>query len=289
VSDFEVAAILITLTAGLAYINARVLRLPSAIGLMSTALLGSIVVIALDALQATEVTPRVALLLEQVNLSHALLHGMLGILLFAGALHVDRRSARVSHADRDARAGRDGALDRTGRRSKLCPPGRPRSRRAARLLPGIRCADLADRSDRGARDPQGREGAQEPRGDHHRGVAVQRWRRRRVLPGNRRGRGGWRDRRGRPRTAVRAGGARRNRVRARGGVRRLPAAPEHRSVFSGDPDHARGRVRRIRGRGSAARLRVDRRGRGGRLDRGTRAVRWRCRIRPAITSTRSGS
>ena len=38
-TDFEVAAILITLTAGLAYINARLLRLPSAIGLMATALL----------------------------------------------------------------------------------------------------------------------------------------------------------------------------------------------------------------------------------------------------------
>jgi monovalent cation:H+ antiporter, CPA1 family len=89
VTDFEVAAILITLTAGLAYLNARVLRLPSAIGLMATALLGSLIVLALDALQITEVAPRVSALLDQVNLPYALLHGMLGILLFAGALHVD--------------------------------------------------------------------------------------------------------------------------------------------------------------------------------------------------------
>jgi monovalent cation:H+ antiporter, CPA1 family len=89
VSDFEVAAILVTLTAGLAYINARVLRLPSAIGLMATALLGSVIVLALDALQITDVAPRIAALLDQVNLSYALLHGMLGILLFAGALHVN--------------------------------------------------------------------------------------------------------------------------------------------------------------------------------------------------------
>lgn len=88
-TDFEVAAILITLTAGLAYINARVLRLPSAIGLMATALLGSLIVLALDGLNVTEVAPRVSALLDQVNLSYALLHGMLGILLFAGALHVD--------------------------------------------------------------------------------------------------------------------------------------------------------------------------------------------------------
>jgi len=89
VSDFEVAAILITLTAALAYVNARFLRLPSAIGLMTTALVGSLIVLGLDALNITEVAPRVTTLLEQVNLSYALLHGMLGVLLFAGALHVD--------------------------------------------------------------------------------------------------------------------------------------------------------------------------------------------------------
>jgi CPA1 family monovalent cation:H+ antiporter len=94
VTDFEVAAILITLTAGLAYLNARVLRLPSAIGLMATALLGSVIVLILDALQITEVAPRVTALLDQVNLSYALLHGMLGILLFAGALHVDLSDLR---------------------------------------------------------------------------------------------------------------------------------------------------------------------------------------------------
>jgi CPA1 family monovalent cation:H+ antiporter len=89
VSDFEVAAILITLTAALAYLNARVLRLPSAIGLMSTALLGSVIVLVLDGLDITDVAPRVTILLDQVNLPHTLLHGMLGIMLFAGALHVD--------------------------------------------------------------------------------------------------------------------------------------------------------------------------------------------------------
>ncbi len=94
VTDFEVASILISLTAGLAYLNARVLRLPSAIGLMATALLGSLIVLALDATDVTEVAPRVTALLDQVNLSYALLHGMLGILLFAGALHVDLSDLR---------------------------------------------------------------------------------------------------------------------------------------------------------------------------------------------------
>ncbi|MEZ4368876.1 MAG: sodium:proton antiporter [Kofleriaceae bacterium] len=88
-SDFEVAAILVTLTAALAYVNARLLRLPSAIGLMATALLGSVLVLVLDGLEITDVEPRVTALLDQVNLSYALLHGMLGLLLFAGALHVE--------------------------------------------------------------------------------------------------------------------------------------------------------------------------------------------------------
>jgi CPA1 family monovalent cation:H+ antiporter len=93
-SDFEVAATLLSLTAGLAYFNARVLKLPSAIGMMATALLGSLLVLLLDEMQVTDVAPRVTALLDQVNLSHALLHGMLGILLFAGALHVNLADLR---------------------------------------------------------------------------------------------------------------------------------------------------------------------------------------------------
>lgn len=93
-SDFQVASILISLTAALAYINARVFKLPSAIGLMATALGGSILVIVLDQLGITDVAPRIAVLLDKVDLSHALLHGMLGVLLFAGALHVDLGALR---------------------------------------------------------------------------------------------------------------------------------------------------------------------------------------------------
>jgi CPA1 family monovalent cation:H+ antiporter len=89
VTDFQVAAMLLSLTAGLAYFNARVLRLPSAIGLMATALAGSVAVLVLDATGLTDVAPRLTALLDHANLSYALLHGMLGILLFAGALHVN--------------------------------------------------------------------------------------------------------------------------------------------------------------------------------------------------------
>src|SRR5689334_15896115 len=88
-TDFQVAAVLLTLTAALAYVNARVLRLPSAIGLMSTALVASLLGLGLDAAGVTDIGVRVGSLLDRVDLAHALLHGMLGLMLFAGALHVD--------------------------------------------------------------------------------------------------------------------------------------------------------------------------------------------------------
>ncbi len=97
-TDFQVAAILLTLTAALAYVNARVLRLPSAIGLMTTALIASIAGLALDATGLTDIGARVTSLLEEVDLAYALLHGMLGVLLFAGALHVNLGDLREQRA-----------------------------------------------------------------------------------------------------------------------------------------------------------------------------------------------
>lgn len=97
-SDFQATAVLLTLTAALAYVNARVLRLPSAIGLMTTALLASIGALALDAAGITDIAGRVGVLLAKVDLAYALLHGMLGVLLFAGALHVNLGDLRDQRA-----------------------------------------------------------------------------------------------------------------------------------------------------------------------------------------------
>jgi CPA1 family monovalent cation:H+ antiporter len=89
VSDFQLIAILVSLAAALAYVNHRVFRLPSAIGMMAIALVGSLVVIGVDASGVADIAPRVELLLDKLDFDDALLHGMLGALLFAGALHVD--------------------------------------------------------------------------------------------------------------------------------------------------------------------------------------------------------
>lgn len=93
-TTFQVAAVLLTLTAALAYVNARLLHLPSAIGLMATSLVASVVALVLDGAGVADLGGRVRALLAQVDLAQALLHGMLGLLLFAGALHVDLRALR---------------------------------------------------------------------------------------------------------------------------------------------------------------------------------------------------
>jgi CPA1 family monovalent cation:H+ antiporter len=84
----EIAAILVSLAALLSYLNHRLLRLPTTIGLMVLAMGLSLAVLA-----AGLVVPAIPMaartLLSHVDFSATLMHGMLGFLLFAGALHVD--------------------------------------------------------------------------------------------------------------------------------------------------------------------------------------------------------
>ncbi len=88
-TNFQVAAILLVLAATLAYVNAKLLRLPAAIGMMAIALVGSLAIVGLDAAGIHAVAERVEAMLHSIQLGDALLHGMLGLMLFAGALHVD--------------------------------------------------------------------------------------------------------------------------------------------------------------------------------------------------------
>jgi CPA1 family monovalent cation:H+ antiporter len=88
-TSFQLVAVVVTLTSGLAYVNARLLRLPSSVGLMATALVGSIALLVLDAVGVVDLSPRVRELVAQLDFGNTLLHGLLGLLLFAGALHID--------------------------------------------------------------------------------------------------------------------------------------------------------------------------------------------------------
>ena len=85
----EIAAICLTVTALLAYINHRFIGLPTAIGVMATALVVSLLLLALDWAGVDGTREHAESFLNSIDFSNVLMQGMLSILLFAGALHVD--------------------------------------------------------------------------------------------------------------------------------------------------------------------------------------------------------
>jgi CPA1 family monovalent cation:H+ antiporter len=88
VTPFETAALLVSLAAGFSYLNHRVVRLPTTIGLMAIALSMSLGLIAFGKLGAQ--FPRdLASVIASVDFDQTLMHGMLSFLLFAGSLHLD--------------------------------------------------------------------------------------------------------------------------------------------------------------------------------------------------------
>ena len=87
---FDLIAIVIVLAAGFSYINFKLLKLPTAIGLMVLTLIASLATFAVGRF-VPALGVGVDRVLARLDLDEALLHGMLGFLLFAGALHVDLR------------------------------------------------------------------------------------------------------------------------------------------------------------------------------------------------------
>jgi CPA1 family monovalent cation:H+ antiporter len=90
---FEIIAVLLTLSAVFSYVNHRYLGLPTTVGVMVISLVASLVLIGLGQLHPP-VRSGAAKMLESVDFNRALLHGMLGFLLFAGALHIDLSNLR---------------------------------------------------------------------------------------------------------------------------------------------------------------------------------------------------
>jgi CPA1 family monovalent cation:H+ antiporter len=85
---FDILALLIGFSAVFSWLNDRYLKLPSAIGLMLFAMLFSLA-LQLPLPFLPDLQEQVARMLDSIDLTEAFLHGMLGFLLFAGALHVD--------------------------------------------------------------------------------------------------------------------------------------------------------------------------------------------------------
>jgi len=85
----QVASLLIVLAGAFGAINYLFLRLPSAIGILIVALAASLGILGLDILLPhLGMADTVRAQVNSIEFSDALLEGMLGLLLFAGALHV---------------------------------------------------------------------------------------------------------------------------------------------------------------------------------------------------------
>ena len=86
----EISAICLALTALLAYFNHRFIHLPITIGVMASALLLSVSIILLKLIGIDHgLHQQVEMMLRSIDFSNVLMQGMLSLLLFAGALHVD--------------------------------------------------------------------------------------------------------------------------------------------------------------------------------------------------------
>jgi len=86
---FDVAVSCLVLTALLAYLNHRFIGLPTTIGVMGIALLLSFALFGFDKLGFGALRDFEMSLLSSIDFSELLMQGMLSLLLFAGALHVD--------------------------------------------------------------------------------------------------------------------------------------------------------------------------------------------------------
>ena len=92
----EIAAACLVLTALFAYLNERFVGLPTSIGVMVTALALSLIFIGLDAMGISGgLRDYEASFLRSIDFSSVLMQGMLSLLLFAGALHIDLTELRA--------------------------------------------------------------------------------------------------------------------------------------------------------------------------------------------------
>ncbi len=91
---FQIAIACVVITALLAYVNHRFIGLPTTVGVMAIALLLSLALIGLDHFGFGSLHDYEKRLLDSIDFSQVLMQGMLSVLLFAGALHVDLSQLR---------------------------------------------------------------------------------------------------------------------------------------------------------------------------------------------------
>lgn len=91
---FDVAVICLVLTALFAYINSKYVGLPTTIGVMAIAQAFSFCLFGLNLLGVGSLHEYEVSLLSSIDFSDVLMEGMLSLLLFAGAMHVDLSELR---------------------------------------------------------------------------------------------------------------------------------------------------------------------------------------------------
>lgn len=90
----DIGAAFLAITAILAWFNRRFVGLPSTLGVMAIALTLSLVLLVLDRAGLSHLHDLETSLLRSIDFSDVLMQGMLSVLLFAGALHVDLSALR---------------------------------------------------------------------------------------------------------------------------------------------------------------------------------------------------
>ncbi|NKC12377.1 MAG: sodium:proton antiporter [Gammaproteobacteria bacterium] len=85
----DLVALLITLTALFSYLNHRFIGVPTTIGVMLIALLFSLALVGADTLGLADINGMAKEVVGQIDFYAVLMDGMLSLLLFAGAMHVD--------------------------------------------------------------------------------------------------------------------------------------------------------------------------------------------------------
>ena len=89
-SLFDIISILVTLAAVFAFINHKLLKLPTTVGLMLLAMLHSVALLLIDwFVPGADMLTPAETLIGSIDFDQTLMQGMLGYLLFAGALHVN--------------------------------------------------------------------------------------------------------------------------------------------------------------------------------------------------------
>lgn len=88
----QLIAIILSLTAVLSVLNERLLKMPLNIGVMATTMIASLLILVLSKAGFVSFGVFANQLLNHIDFSEVLMHGMLSSMLFAGALHIDLKA-----------------------------------------------------------------------------------------------------------------------------------------------------------------------------------------------------